>query len=349
MRQISAEIIADSINNQGDRITSYILTYPRMIHSELMTHRMFSRNAASSRAIPFKKMVKNVEEEPFIPIAWQKDHKGMQGTDYHIGKDKQKLIDIWLDASKQAIKAATTLSENEATKQLANRLLEPFLWYTVLVTATEYDNWFELRSPKYITPVSISIGCMKSRKEVLDNHSNPTNIDIINNLTEEGWWQLSKSKAEIHIQALAEAMWEARDKSLPKYLHEREWHIPFNNNIKAEEYINTHIKEFSNGDGLIKNIENVTLKVATARAARLSYLTFNNKIDYEKDMELHDTLLKSKHMSPFEHCARAMTKEEYRLFNKGIPYIKGKGGTTLNGWCNNFKGFIQYRYLLEQI
>ena len=70
--KISAKILADSISPQGMRITSYLLTYPRFIHAELMTHRLFSRNSASSRAIPFEKMVKMVQEDPFIPIAWQK-------------------------------------------------------------------------------------------------------------------------------------------------------------------------------------------------------------------------------------------------------------------------------------
>ena len=73
MKKIEAKIIADSINPQGDRITTFLLTYPRFIHSELLTHRVFSRNSASSRAIPFEKMVKMVEEDPFIPIAWQRE------------------------------------------------------------------------------------------------------------------------------------------------------------------------------------------------------------------------------------------------------------------------------------
>lgn len=72
MKKIEAKIIADSLNPQGNRITTFLLTYPRFIHSELMTHRVFSRNSASSRAIPFEKMVKMIEEDPFIPIAWQK-------------------------------------------------------------------------------------------------------------------------------------------------------------------------------------------------------------------------------------------------------------------------------------
>ena len=79
---IQARILADSISERGDRITTYLLTFPRIILAEFNTHRAFSRNSASSRAIPFKKMVESVQTNPFIPIAWQKDHKGMQGTEY---------------------------------------------------------------------------------------------------------------------------------------------------------------------------------------------------------------------------------------------------------------------------
>jgi thymidylate synthase ThyX len=79
---IQAKIVADSLNPQGDRLTTFIVTFPRIILAEFNTHRMFSRNSASSRAIPFDKMVKSVQENPFIPIVWQKDHKGMQGKEY---------------------------------------------------------------------------------------------------------------------------------------------------------------------------------------------------------------------------------------------------------------------------
>src|SRR5580700_11421431 len=82
MSKITATIVADSINTQEDRITSLLLTYPRIIHSEFMTHRMLSRNAASSRAIPTKRLIETVINDPFIPIAFQKQHTGMQGIEY---------------------------------------------------------------------------------------------------------------------------------------------------------------------------------------------------------------------------------------------------------------------------
>lgn len=176
MKSINATIVADSISEQGHRITTMLLTYPRFIHSELMTHRMFSRNSASSRAIPFEKMVKVVEDDPFIPIAWQLDHKGMQGTEYIT--DEQAIANLksqWVQGAFYAVKTATGLHkgayklevekdengnnmrgfecieipDTSVTKQICNRLLEPFMWHTVLVTATEFSNFFDLRLPKY--------------------------------------------------------------------------------------------------------------------------------------------------------------------------------------------------------
>ena len=87
---ISAKVVADSINESGNRITSLVVVIPRIVLAELNTHRALSKNSASSRAIPFKKMAKMVEENPFIPIAFQKDHKGMQGTEYFTEEEIKK-------------------------------------------------------------------------------------------------------------------------------------------------------------------------------------------------------------------------------------------------------------------
>lgn len=149
MKKIEATIIADSINNRKERITTFILTYPRFIHSELMTHRMFSRNSASSRAIPFTKMIESVEEDPFIPIAFQKDHKGMQGTEYFEGEELGKVKETWMISARTSALMAKVLNTKGVTKQLCNRVLEPFLWHTTLVTATEWENFFSLRMPSY--------------------------------------------------------------------------------------------------------------------------------------------------------------------------------------------------------
>lgn len=189
---IKAEIIADSICN-GHRITTQKVTFPRIILAEKNTHRMLSRNSASSRAIPFHKMVKMVMDNPFIPIAWQKDHTGMQGKEYLdpteiyslndflpimkmtlnklVGGESEKetaesvemyqkllvryggkrltLPGWWLEARDRVVEVALLMSAFQVTKQLCNRLLEPFMWHTVLVTATEWENFFHLRAPVY--------------------------------------------------------------------------------------------------------------------------------------------------------------------------------------------------------
>jgi len=96
---ISAKVVADSKNEYGNRVTTMVVTFPRIILAEFNTHRMFSRNSASSRAIPFEKMVKAVRENPFVPIAWMRDHKGMQGNEYLTDKEEiQEAKDIWLAA-----------------------------------------------------------------------------------------------------------------------------------------------------------------------------------------------------------------------------------------------------------
>jgi hypothetical protein len=146
---ISAKVIADSKNEHGDRITTMVVTFPRIILAEFNTHRMFSRNSASSRAIPFKKMVKAIEENPFIPIAWQKDHKGMQGNEYLQGEDEIRAKEFWIQSAHSQISFAKLQSGCNTTKQLCNRLLEPFMWHTVICSFTEIENFFALRTPVY--------------------------------------------------------------------------------------------------------------------------------------------------------------------------------------------------------
>lgn len=145
-----AEILADSLSPTGDRLTTMKVTFPRIVLAEFNTHRMFSRNSASSRAIPFEKMVEMVQEKPFIPIAWQKTHKGMQGTEYYTDKTyiNGRFYD-WLKARDYAVKQAEELNRVGITKQLCNRLLEPFMWHTVICTFTESSNFFKLRCPVY--------------------------------------------------------------------------------------------------------------------------------------------------------------------------------------------------------
>lgn len=140
---ITAEIIQDSISPYGKRITTFSLEYPRFIHSELMTHRVFSRNAASSRAIPIGKMMDQVISDPAMPVSWGMNQAGMQAGEEH--NSPESCMWAWRQAASSAVKSATMLDKMGLHKQIVNRVLEPFQRMKTIVTSTEMDNFFALR------------------------------------------------------------------------------------------------------------------------------------------------------------------------------------------------------------
>lgn len=147
-----AKIIADSISVEGVRLTTMELRYPRFIHAEFMTHRVFSRNASSSRAIPVAKMLEQVRNDPAMPIHWGKNQPGMQANEELTGESKADAIEKWKQAALYAAECAQYLMNDGAHKQVVNRILEPFQWISVIVTATEWDNFFELRDHEDAQP-----------------------------------------------------------------------------------------------------------------------------------------------------------------------------------------------------
>ena len=346
--RIDATIIADSVNEQGDRITSFLLTFPRIVLAELNTHRMFSRNSASSRAIPFKRMLGMVEENPFVPIAWQKDHSGMQGNEYWTNAETiQEALDVhtpaveyferkWLETRNSAVHNACHLANQGLTKQLVNRTLESFMWHTVIVTATEFENFFHLRCPQY------EVGDDEKAGRVVRSRSRAVEIrPELEGLTDLDWLGRNRGGAEIHISRLAELMWDEYRKSEPRKLSDREWHVPF-----GETFDEDRLRELSEKSG--KNIETLKVCIATARCARVSYVNYEGKDDYEADLKLYERLSSMGHWSPFEHCAECMTQNQYE------KHVRGQGvwneeGTALKfeddvfGWNGNFRGFTQLR------
>jgi len=144
---ISAKIISHSKSSvTGKEIITYELIYPRFIHSELMTHRLFSRNAASSRAIPVSKMIEMVRDNPAAPIHYGKNQPGMQAKEELTGCDLDATKSDWITAAKAAASIADRMVGYGAHKQIVNRILEPFQWMKTVVTSTEWDNWFWLRN-----------------------------------------------------------------------------------------------------------------------------------------------------------------------------------------------------------
>jgi len=142
---IAAKVIADSINPRGVRITTFELEYPRYIHAEVMTHRMFSRNSASSRAIPTTKVIEQVEKSPAMPIHWGKNQAGMQAKEELDELLKKSVQQLWTETAKEVARRATIMQQMGLHKQVVNRILEPFQLMKVIVTATEYENFWHLR------------------------------------------------------------------------------------------------------------------------------------------------------------------------------------------------------------
>lgn len=386
--KIIATVVADTLSPQGHRLTTLQITFPRIILAEAKTHRILSqdndeiiiqekdislnaarelsKNSASSRAIPSHKMIAAVTDNPFIPIAWQKEHKGMQGTEYF-----EAVVDIgsrntvWLAGRDWALEEASMLNGLGVTKQLCNRPLETYMWHTCLISGTEWENFFELRCPQYVVhDMAKGDVLYRSRKDLLKSLEGFPHIqEEVASRSEVQWLQGNKGQAEIHMMALAEAIWDAMNESGPTLRYAGQWHIPFRGKIDGNLVDETIEQGKIFAPGEYNTIFDVNMiKIATAMAARTSYTIMGDEkeISYERLIAIHDTMAKAKpfHASPFEHCARVMTDQEYTINVKGIvPHIihlDSSGNALENqidkdslGWCRNFRGFIQYRHILE--
>lgn len=148
----SVKILKDSRNPVGVRLTTFELTYPRFVHSEFMTHRVFSRNSASSRAIPVAKLIERVTNDPVVPVYWGKNQKGMQADEELTSEQQEQALAVWLEARDTAISFSQKLMDIGVHKQLANRLIEPWMFITVICTATDYGHMFNLRYDRNAQP-----------------------------------------------------------------------------------------------------------------------------------------------------------------------------------------------------
>ena len=351
--KIKAEIVAHSKRaNTGEEIITYRLTYPRIILSEVNTYKMIEKNTSSSRACPFEKMVEVVEKEPFIPIAWQKSHKGMQGTEYITDEKDIKLLNFkWLQSRDSAIESAYNIYNNGATKQLCNRLIEPFMWVTQLCTGTResFEHLFDQRCPFYEVPYYINDlteddrkvqmelgGC--SKKDIIKHiRENKLDTDVLA-WDDLKWLQHNKGQAEIHFMDLAEKMYDALNESKPDILEDNEWHIPFSDRPEFTP-------EMTLKDKII---------LSCAMTARISYTKIGdeNTLTIEKAREIYDKCVKQGHFSVVSHCAKCMTEYEHETWIKGKVEISEELNvleldTEYQGYCKILRGFIPLRQFVE--
>ena len=147
---INVKMVAHSVDPDGREICSLQLQYPRFIHSEFMTHRAFSRSASSSRAIPITKLIQDAIDNHAYPVHFGAHQKGMQ-AEKEVANTKEAMR-LWLLARDDAVRNARIMNDMGLHKQVVNRILEPFTHINVIVTSTQWDNFFELRAHKDAQP-----------------------------------------------------------------------------------------------------------------------------------------------------------------------------------------------------
>jgi len=331
------KVLADSISDRDIRLTTVEATYPRLIHSELMTHRVFSRNSASTRAIPLATQVANLLHNPFIPEKFGINQPGMQSFRHLSGMKHEQAVEIWLSGRDRALttaldlvlgreamadvldydpkteyangatlieefsyikdmlpKSSNTIDLSETSmlnvhKQLAGRGLEAYMWHTVIITATEWDNFIGLR---------------------------------------------------VHPDAQGEIATSARltqiaiDTSSPRPLQAGEWHLPL---VDPDEFDN----EFD------------AIRASAARCAAVSYNRHETR-NPAKEFERYNDLRSGGHMSPLEHQAtpfddidwlvadtqHVVTQDLLAVHALGKHYNKHLENTEFLG---NFRGWVQHR------
>lgn len=187
----AAKILLDSVTVAGDRLTTMEVTFPRFVLSEFNTHRALSRNSASSRAMPARKQIERVLREPFAPTYWGAEQSGMQAEREIPEENRQEATEIWRELIEFTASKVQRLMELGVHKQHASRPLEPYMWHTVIVSATEWENFFALRANPDAQPEIRTIAHMM---QMAYRQSTPT-------LLREGEWHTPLLQPDEHEQA----------------------------------------------------------------------------------------------------------------------------------------------------
>lgn len=330
-----ASILADSISPDSYRLTTILVRLPRIVLAEFNTHRMFSRNSASSRAIPVATQLRRLVDDPFVPTEFGANQPGMQAGDPLIGMKHEVAVKEWLRQRDEAVLGALRMMSSpkyvnaglglgrtvaelvtEVTEQvrlknpelygmpdflgvhkgLASRPLEAFMWHDIIVTATSWENFRALRT---------------------DEH------------------------AQLEIRIAARLMMEALDAATPRPVGYGGWHLPL---------VRPYEQEWAAEN------PDLAIRVSASRCAAVSFLNHETEeVDIGKDLIRYDRLVGPGHMSPLEHPATPFTENEWAVRNgmATIARIKGKNlrlGELQIGqleastrYSGNFEGWTQHR------
>lgn len=325
---ITARVVEDSVSGSGIRLTTMLVDKPRIVHAEMLKHRMFSISAASSRAIPFAKMKDQLSGKP---VRFGEANTGMQDK----GKDFDAKVlshykgvgttisaeEAWEEAKISALWHSEEMNKAGLHKQVYNRLSEPFQMIRVLITATEWSNF---------------------------------------------WWLRNDKDADPTLHETARVMQEAYESSKPTLLKAGEWHLPFvayfqeaigytddDEHIYGPRVFHTGTLQCqSGGYGHSQDFKILTLdeaiKVSAARSAAQSFR--NTDYGLDKSLQVFDRLVNGDkiHAGALEHQATPMSNPEATL-NDGSIWQNGVSHMDKNGdmWSGNFKHWVQFRKTIE--
>lgn len=314
---ITAKVVCDSVSEQGVRLTTFEIEYPRFIHGELMTHRMLSKNSSSSRAIPIQKMLDQIESNMAIPVYWGKNKSGMQAVEEVEGLEKVMSQLEWENAYYKVKYSVKWMAETpKLHKQVPNRLTEPFQMMKVVITGTDWENFFNLR----IHPDAQPEICMLAYKMFQAmQESSP-------NTLRAGEWHLPYVEISQNQYDLNDTYYFVWDKDVSGTETDG---YKYEQRVSREEAI----------------------KISAASCAAVSYRT--ESMTLEKADKIFDMLINSEviHASPFEHLATPIVFKEtnemcnvFEYLNKveGVTHVN-KQGELCSG---NLRGWVQYRHTL---
>lgn len=267
--QMQAEVILASKADTLAPVVSIRVRCPRIIWAEVMTHRVFSRNARSSRAVPIETMLAEIKTIPFVPWHWGKNQKGMQADvecnarvgawrGYDVDFEGSSRQEAWLSARDKAVESAMGFAEAGYHKQVVNRLVEPFMWIDALITANQWDNFFELRD---------------------------------------------HPMAEPHFQDLAALMRKAIAESPVQVLTGGQWHLPYIDRKRDVPLAFNHLTQTNRAIPAEGEVDAVLKMVSAARCARISYAPFDGRGDFKSEIARFEGLVAAPpiHASPVEH------------------------------------------------
>lgn len=304
---IKATTLLDSVSSSGERLTTFVVEYPRIILAELNTHRMLSRNSASSRAIPFDKMTTQLTARP---VRFGEANPGMQdkGEEYNqpvFYEDADEYFspeDYWGIAKNSAQKMARGYYRAGYHKQIANRLVEPFQMMKTVISATEWANFFWLR-----------------------NHAS----------------------ADPTFAELARCMYEALMASTPQQLMPGEWHLPYiiakRNECGDIEYWLDEFTQLSEEDALIAS----AARCAAVSFRNTDYGLEKCRQVHDKlvgDDRKHGSAMEhqARAMTGLDAGGAITLVTNPKTWEPGVTHMDSE----FNLWSGNLNGWVQYRKLI---